>query len=102
MRHLRGLAPIEVPLLAGRMVSPSRLGLLVAAAGAAQGIGAPQLAAGVAAVHVAVVAPPTKEEDLSTATATTDYEAQGIGGVGVHGSSATAENWTPTSSRATN
>jgi hypothetical protein len=73
MRHLRGLAAIEVSLLPGGMVSPPRLSLLVAAAGAALGLDAPQLAAPVAAVHVAVVAPTAEKEHLPAATA--DHEA---------------------------
>jgi hypothetical protein len=84
MRHLRGLAPIEVALLPRRVIGPAGLGLLIPAAGAAPGIPSPELAAGLAAVHVAVVAPPAKEEHL-IAAATAD-EAKGYGGGGVHGS----------------
>jgi hypothetical protein len=84
MRHLRGLEAIEVRLLPGGVVGPARLGLLVAAAGAAQRFTARGLAAGVAAIDVAVVAPPAQQEHLPAAAA--DDEAQGFGGVGVHGS----------------
>jgi hypothetical protein len=84
MRHLRSLTPIEVALLPRGMIGPTRLGLLIATTGGALRLASPHLAAGVAAVDVAVVAPPAEEEHLATEAA--DDEAQGFGGVGVHGS----------------
>jgi len=82
MRHLLGLAPIEVRLLPCGMVSATHVGLLVATAGGTQRLASPEVAAHVAAVDVAIVAPSAQEEHLSTATATD--EAKGV--VGVHGS----------------
>lgn len=69
MRHLSGLAPIEVALLPRRMVSLTRIRLLVAAARSPDRVAPPQLGAAVRAVHVTVVAPPAQEEHLPTATA---------------------------------
>jgi hypothetical protein len=76
MRHLRGLAPIQVRLLARRMVSSAGFGPLVAAPGGALRIAAREIGAQVAAVGMAVIAPPAQVEDLTTAT--TADEAQRI------------------------
>jgi len=80
MRHLRGLASIEVCLLPRGVVDPACFGLLVAATRGANRLASRELGAAVAAVRVAVVAPPAEEEHLST-TAAAD-EAQGVHGSG--------------------
>jgi hypothetical protein len=55
MHHLGGLAPIEVGLLARRMLGPAGVRLLVAASGGAQRIAPAELRAQVAAIGLAVV-----------------------------------------------
>jgi hypothetical protein len=85
MRHLCGVAPIEVALLPRGVIGPARLRLLIAAAGATQRFLATDLATLVAAIDVSVVAPAAEEEQLPTAAA--EDETQGCGGGGgVHGS----------------
>jgi len=76
MRHLRGRAPIEVGLLPCSMVGSAGFRLLVAAPSRAQRSATRQLGALVAAVGVAVIAPPAQVKNLTTAT-TTD-KAQGV------------------------
>jgi hypothetical protein len=76
MRHLGGLAPIEIGLLPRGMVGPAGFRLLVAAPGGALRIATPELGAKLAAVGLAVVAPAAQVEDPDTA-ATAD-EAQRI------------------------
>jgi hypothetical protein len=80
MRHLRGGASIEVALLPRGVVGLACLGLLVTAAGRPDRVAAPELGARVAAVDVAVIAPPAQEEDPAT-TAAAD-EAQRVHGSG--------------------
>jgi hypothetical protein len=80
MRHLRDLEPIEVRLLPRRVLGPTHLGLLVAPARREPRLAAADLGADVAAIHVAVVAPPAQEEHLA-ATAAAD-EAQRVHGSG--------------------
>ena len=65
MRHLRGLALIEVALLAGRMMGSARRGPLVTTTRRAQGIPTGRLGAVVVAVPVTVVAVGAQEEHLA-------------------------------------
>ena len=65
MRHLRGLALIEVALLAGRMMGSACRGPLVTTTRRAHGIPARRLGAIVVAVPVAVVAVGAQEEHLA-------------------------------------
>jgi len=83
MRHLCGVAPIEVALLPRGVIGPAPLRLLIAAAGATQRFLATSLATLVAAIQVAVVAEAAQEEQPPTAAA--ENKAQRCGG-GVHGS----------------
>lgn len=62
MRHLRGLALIEVVLLPGRMIGPTGLGLLVAAPRRTHLFDPGHLGAVVAAVAIAIVAVGAQEE----------------------------------------
>jgi len=69
MRHLRGVAPIEVRLLAGGVIGPTRFRQLVTSAGAAQGLATPSPTAVVVAVDVPVVAPATEKHQPRTPAA---------------------------------
>jgi hypothetical protein len=70
MRHLGGVAPVEVGLLPRRVMESAGFGLLVPTACRAQALAAPELRAGPSAVHVAVIAyPAQKDHGLTTATA---------------------------------
>ena len=62
MRHLRGLALIEVALLPGRMIGPTGLGLLVAAPRCTHLFDPGHLGAVVAAIAIAIVAVGAQEE----------------------------------------
>jgi hypothetical protein len=72
MRHLRGLALIEVALLAGRVIGPPCLGPAVRATRRSDRVAARRLGAVVVAVPVAVVAIGAQEEHLATSSA--DHE----------------------------
>jgi len=65
MRHLRGLASIEVPLVSRGVHGPAGLGALIAAACRAERLAARHLGAHPRAVPVPVVAPATQEEHLA-------------------------------------
>jgi ABC-type spermidine/putrescine transport system permease subunit II len=69
MRHLRGLASIEVPLVSRRVVSAASLRALIATAGCADRFASSDLGAVFAAVPIAVVAPTAEEEHLPTPNA---------------------------------
>ena len=76
MRHLRGLAPVEVALVARGVISPAGRGPLVAAIRGAYGLASRKCRACPSAVPIVIVAPGTQEEDL--AAASTGHEAQGL------------------------
>jgi len=76
MRHLGGLAPIQVGLLARRMMDSAGVRLLVAAAGGAQRPAPAELGAHVSAVGMAVVAPPAHVENPAAATTTDEARVQ--------------------------
>ena len=65
MRHLRGLALVEVALLGGGMVSPTGLGPLVPATRCPDRVASCRLSAVLVAVPVAVVAIGAQEEHLA-------------------------------------
>jgi hypothetical protein len=65
MRHLRGLALIEVALLAGRMMGSARRGPLVTTTRRAHRIAARRFGAVLVAVPVTVVAVGAQEEHLA-------------------------------------
>jgi len=71
MRHLGGLASIEVRLLPRRVVGLARGRLLIAPPRAAHRLASRQHGTQVAAVRVDVVAPPAQEEHLVTTAAAT-------------------------------
>jgi hypothetical protein len=64
MRHLRGLASIEVALLAGRVVGAALVGPLIPAARGPARLASPEGGAPARAVAMAVVAPAAEEEHL--------------------------------------
>jgi len=64
MRHLGGLALIEVPLLPRGVVGPAGLGPLIRPARGAQGVPTSRLGAFIAAVPVTAVAPAAQIEHL--------------------------------------
>src|SRR5262249_58159503 len=63
MRHLRDLEPVEVPLLPRRVVRPTGVGLLIAAARGTNRLAAAMLSASIGAVDVAVVAPAAERKN---------------------------------------
>src|SRR5690606_29929604 len=67
MRHLGEGVSIEVARLTSRVVRPAGLGLLIPPAGRPHRVTPLEFGAVVAAVHVAVIAPPAQEEHLTTA-----------------------------------
>jgi hypothetical protein len=80
MRHLRGLASIEVALMASRVVRTPLVRLLVSPAGSNAGLAPRADSARPRAVAVAAVALTAQEEYL--ATPTTRHEAKRLHGSG--------------------
>lgn len=74
MRHLCEVTLIEVALLAGGVIAPAGLGLLVAPASGALALTLPDPATAGTAVDLAIIAIAAEEEDLATITA--GHEAQ--------------------------